>query len=227
MLPISERFHSFQGEGVHMGRAAFFIRTFGCPQHCPWCDSAGTWHSDYVPKKVMRMSPQQLVEEAVASNARFVVITGGEPTIHDLNPLVYQLHMAGIEAHLETSGSHSFAAIMDWVTLSPKDKWAKPALSRMWELADEIKLIIETPEDLPYWATILASPRYHGQPVWLHPEWSKRGDAALLTAITEWVRVSGDPYRAGWQMHKLYKADTLDARSAAPVPLGGNPALGY
>jgi asparagine synthase (glutamine-hydrolysing) len=61
-LPIYETFHAWQGEGTHLGRSAFFIRTFGCPVHCPWCDSAGTWHPDYIPDKVDRLSVDLLVE---------------------------------------------------------------------------------------------------------------------------------------------------------------------
>ena len=46
MLPIHEQFYTFQGEGTHSGQSAYFIRTFGCPIHCPWCDSSGTWHPE-------------------------------------------------------------------------------------------------------------------------------------------------------------------------------------
>ena len=83
MLPIHEQFYSFQGEGVHQGRAAYFIRTYGCPIHCPWCDSAGTWHPDYKAKKRQRIPIDQLVRNAQKTAAEFVVITGGEPTIHN------------------------------------------------------------------------------------------------------------------------------------------------
>ena len=41
-------------------------------------------------------------------------------------------------------------------------------------------------------------------PVWLHPEWSRRGDPAVLSAISEWVVSHGFPFRAGWQLHKLF-----------------------
>ena len=33
--PVYERFHSWQGEGLHLGKSAFFIRLHGCPVHCP------------------------------------------------------------------------------------------------------------------------------------------------------------------------------------------------
>jgi 6-pyruvoyltetrahydropterin/6-carboxytetrahydropterin synthase len=85
MLPIHEQFYTFQGEGAHSGRAAYFIRTFGCPVHCPWCDSAGTWHPDYIPKHIARLEPATLAAEVALTQAEFTVITGGEPAIHDLS----------------------------------------------------------------------------------------------------------------------------------------------
>ena len=38
-LPVVETFHSLQGEGVHSGRSAFFIRLGGCRVGCHWCDT--------------------------------------------------------------------------------------------------------------------------------------------------------------------------------------------
>lgn len=225
MLPIHERFSTWQGEGVHMGRAAFFIRTFGCPLHCPWCDSAGTWHTDYVPPKIERMSERDLVGEALVTNAKIVVITGGEPTIHNLTDLTLQIQSHGLKSHLETSGSFELRGIFDWITLSPKhSKLPRPENVQM---ADEFKLIIEKPEDVLYWIQLLhkmeAKPT---APIWLHPEWSKRNDPDVLKAISSFVKSLGDPVRAGYQLHKLYKCDALDNRTAPLVPLGGNPALG-
>ena len=65
-LPIHERFFTWQGEGVHTGRSAYFIRLQGCPVKCPWCDSAGTWHPDWVPKDVEKISPKTLAEDVAS-----------------------------------------------------------------------------------------------------------------------------------------------------------------
>lgn len=225
MLPIHERFHTWQGEGYHAGRNAFFIRTFGCPLHCPWCDSAGTWHKDYVPPKIARMDEQVLTHEAQQSGAPFIVVTGGEPTIHDLTLLTSMAHLRNIDVHLETSGAFPIKGDFDWITLSPKR--AKLPLDENIAKADEFKLIIESLEDLSYWANYLGRPGFRASFVWLHVEWSKRADQSVLNAMTDWVKTAGDPYRIGYQLHKLFKADALDGRAAGLVPLGGNPALGY
>ena len=138
MLPIHEQFYTFQGEGAHAGRAAYFIRTFGCPVHCPWCDSAGTWHTDYIPDKVERFAVDTLVAEVVKTKAEFVVVTGGEPAIHDLAPLVDALHKIGRAVHLETSGAFKIivdqdGAIPEYVNVigrTNKPVWLHPEWSK-------------------------------------------------------------------------------------------------
>jgi 7-carboxy-7-deazaguanine synthase len=102
LYPVNETFLSWQGEGVHLGRKAFFIRLQGCPVKCTWCDSASTWHPQFVPKDLRRASAADLAAEAVAARPEFVVLTGGEPCIHDLAPLVEALRSVGLPAHLET-----------------------------------------------------------------------------------------------------------------------------
>jgi organic radical activating enzyme len=58
--------------------------------------------------------------EAKAANPAIVVVTGGEPLMHDLLSLTAGLKAAGLQVHLETSGAHPFSGSFDWVTFSPK-----------------------------------------------------------------------------------------------------------
>jgi 7-carboxy-7-deazaguanine synthase len=221
--PIHEVFHSWQGEGSHAGRSAFFIRTFGCPVHCPWCDSAGTWHPDKIPEKIDRWETAALVEAAVVAAPDFVVITGGEPAIHDLRPLTEALHGAGLPVHLETSGAFRLRGTFDWVTLSPK-RWRLP-LPEALAAANEFKLILESPAAFDEYWPVVAPFAKKETPVWLHPEWSCANDRALLAYITDLVKERGAPLRAGWQLHKLYAADAQDPRARdadeASVPSDG------
>ncbi len=229
--PIHERFRAFQGEGVHMGRPAFFIRTFGCPISCPWCDSAGTWHKDWVPDDIPRMHLRNLVEEALQEpRVEFVVITGGEPTVHNLQPLVHELHEHQMPVHLETSGAFEIKAPFDWITLSPK-KWKMPLDSSIWQ-ADEFKVIVEFPEDIPFYTDALEQSFTRAGsripvPIWLHPEWSHREDPVVLKAIVDAVVNGRGLYRAGWQIHKGYRVDQQDNRVRPAVPLGGQPEKGF
>lgn len=223
-LPIYETFYAWQGEGSHMGRAAFFIRTFGCPVKCPWCDSAGTWHPDWVPEKIDRVAVEELADKAAATKAEFVVITGGEPAIHDLRPLTTALKQRKLPTHLETSGTFEIHGELDWITVSPKR--AKLPLPEVLAHASEFKLIVEDETSIDRWWSIL-SPHHRGQPIWLHPEWSQRGNPEVMNSISQTVKDRGAPFRAGYQLHRLYNVDALDVRSRPPVPLGGNPAFGH
>jgi organic radical activating enzyme len=151
-----------------------------------------------------------------------VVVTGGEPAIHDLEPLVNALHRAELKVHLETSGAFPIRGNFDWITLSPK-RWKLP-LAESLAKAGEFKIIVDSPGAIEEYARSLEPV---GRPVWLHPEWSRHADPEILNAITDWVKQHGAPYRAGWQLHKPYQADLLDPKSAQAVPIGGDPAKGY
>lgn len=230
-LPIHEHFHTFQGEGTHAGRSAYFIRTFGCPVHCPWCDSAGTWHPDHVPDQVPRLEPEELADSAAASGAEFTVITGGEPAIHDLGALTAALRARGQPCHIETSGAFPLRGDFDWITLSPK-RW-RPPLAETIEAASEYKVVVDTPGAIAEYADMLRDQcgggvkRLRDIPFWLQPEWSLRDEGPVLRAITEWVKEHGAPFRAGWQLHKCYAADRLAPGTAPAAPLGGDPAKGF
>ena len=224
LYPVNETFLSWQGEGVHLGRKAFFIRLQGCPVKCTWCDSASTWHPQYVPKNIRKASPDELAKEAGESKPDFVVITGGEPCVHDLVPLVSAMKAAKLKVHLETCGAYMIPEGFDWVTVSPK--WAKLPVAESLAKADEVKLIIKSVDSAEMWTATVCG-RWSADSVWLHPEWSRRADSSILKAITDFVKANGAPYRAGWQVHKPYMADSLDARARPPAPLGGDPGLGF
>jgi organic radical activating enzyme len=235
---LYEHFFSFQGEGVHAGRAAYFLRLHGCDQRCHFCDSAGTWHPNWRPPHVLRLTPEETTDlvrlpegelkQGALPKGAFVVITGGEPTLQNLEPLVDLLHARDLKVHLETAGHRFIRGPFDWITLSPK-LFASPPLWSSWTYADEIKLIIESPEQLKRDLNIvLDAPLKFNAPIWLHPEWSRREDAGVLRAIVETVKAN-PRCRAGWQLHKNFNADYFDENADKKIiPLGGigpNPAL--
>jgi organic radical activating enzyme len=224
---VSELFHSFQGEGVYMGQSAFFVRLMGCDQCCPFCDSAATWHKDWKPAEATVLSERQIVSrvlEAVqdASPTTFVVLTGGEPALYNLQPLVDALHDHDFGVHIETAGHKPLPRDLQWITVSPKF-FATPPLPDNLNYANEIKLICTSPEQLEAdFRRIrdMKTAKWH-IPMWLHPEWSQRENPALLKAITEKAK-SERGVRAGYQLHKIYKSDSFDPHSCKKiVPLGG------
>jgi len=144
------------------------------------------------------------VETARRSKPEFVVVTGGEPAIHDLQPLTDALHAVNLPVHIETSGAYALKGDFDWITVSPK-VYQLP-LPENIHRANELKLIIENPDSISYWENQLGPELTRPErPVWLHPEWSLREDPATLTLIAETICERAAPFRAGWQLHKLYR----------------------
>ncbi len=115
--PVIEIFTSIQGEGFHMGKGAAFIRLAGCNLHCSWCDTPAAFDV----KSAVQMSASEIVSYAEMPHDH-VVITGGEPTLYNLNPLIVELHKAGKYVAIETNGTNPIPSEwkIDWITASPK-----------------------------------------------------------------------------------------------------------
>src|SRR5436190_4603739 len=92
-LPVVEAFYSLQGEGFYQGKAAYFIRLAGCDVGCFWCDVKESWDAEKHPLK----SIEEIISEAKKFPARLVVITGGEPLMHDLTELTSALKSEGFQ----------------------------------------------------------------------------------------------------------------------------------
>src|SRR5437764_13410533 len=100
-LPVMESFYTIQGEGHYQGKAAYFIRLGGCDVGCVWCDVKDSWDASRHPL----ITVDTLISIVTQTPARIVVITGGEPLLHDLTFLTEKLQAAGLRTHIETSGS--------------------------------------------------------------------------------------------------------------------------
>ncbi|MEM8830016.1 MAG: 7-carboxy-7-deazaguanine synthase QueE [Cyanobacteria bacterium P01_G01_bin.19] len=190
--PIVETFHSVQGEGYWTGVNAFFIRLGGCDVHCPWCDTKQSWNWKNHPQK----SIEELAIEAKEVNPAIVIITGGEPLMHDLFPLTKALKNAGMKVHLETSGAHPFSGDFDWVTFSPKQ--FKAPHSSIYQHANELKVVVTGKYDLKWAeqqrALVPRTALYYLQPEWNSPK-SKDLIFKYILDHSEW--------RISLQTHKL------------------------
>lgn len=164
-LPLVEDFYTIQGEGFHAGKPAYFIRLGGCDVGCSWCDAKHTWN----PRAYPPVEIGTIVDGAAGCAAQAIVITGGEPLLYPLGPLTQALRERGLAIFLETSGSHPFSGVFDWVCLSPKRR--QPPLAEAFGRADELKVIVAGEEDLA-WAEQNAARVGSGCRLYLQPEWS-------------------------------------------------------
>lgn len=193
IFPVMESFLTIQGEGKHQGHAAYFIRLGGCDVGCIWCDVKESWDAEVHPKR----SLTELVQEAVQSGVRLVVLTGGEPLMYDLTRLISALQAEGIEVHIETSGAYPLRGTPDWVCFSPK-RFKKP-LPELLDKADELKVIIFANSDFR-WAEEFAQKVRPGCVLSLQPEWDK--SEKMLPRIIEYVKTHPQ-WRVSLQTHKF------------------------
>jgi organic radical activating enzyme len=146
-LPVVETFHSLQGEGIHAGRSAFFIRLGGCSVGCSWCDTKQSWPKEVHPLLSLEALGQE-AQQAATAGAAFVVITGGEPLEHSLSALCAALQPIGVPLHLETSGVGKLTGSFDWITLSPKPH--RPPEPEVLTACDELKVVVHEASDLAF-----------------------------------------------------------------------------
>ena len=191
-LPVMEHFYTLQGEGVHQGKAAYFIRLGGCDVGCVWCDVKESWEADKHPL----FAVEELVAMVKETPTEIVVITGGEPLLHDLTVLTRALHEAGVRVHIETSGSSPLSGELDWITLSPK-KFKAP-LPDVLPHASELKIVVFNKSDFA-WAEKWAAAVSPGCRLFLQPEWSK---AAEMTPLIVGYIKAHPQWQLSLQVHK-------------------------
>lgn len=191
-LPVMEDFYTLQGEGYHQGKAAYFIRLGGCDVGCVWCDVKDSWDADKHPK----FKVESLKFKVLETPARLVVITGGEPLMHNLDELTTSLKAAGLQTNIETSGAHPLSGTWDWICLSPK-KFKAP-LADILPMANELKVVIFNKSDFE-WAETYARQMNPQCKLYLQPEWDK---AAIVTPlIIDYIKAN-PKWELSLQLHK-------------------------
>lgn len=192
LLPVMEHFYTIQGEGFHQGRAAYFIRLGGCDVGCVWCDVKDSWDATAHPM----MEINELVNLVKVTPAEIVVITGGEPLMHQLDVLTTELQRAGLKTHIETSGAHPLSGTWDWICLSPK-KFKAP-LPEIVPLANELKVVVFNKSDFE-WAELYAEKTNPSCKLYLQPEWDKA--SAMTPLMVEYIKAN-PRWELSLQLHK-------------------------
>jgi organic radical activating enzyme len=191
-LPLVEEFYTVQGEGYHAGKAAYFIRLGGCDIGCSWCDSRFSWKPDIHPL----VDADDIIGRVVESGSDSVVVTGGEPLIWNLDYLCKGLKGNNINTFIETSGAYPLSGEWDWICVSPKRNM--PPLDEMCNAANELKVIIQKPEDFE-WAEKYRLKVKSDCRLFLQPEWSSF--KLIIPVIVDYVKKYPD-WRISLQIHK-------------------------
>ena len=191
-LPVMEHFYTIQGEGSYQGHAAYFIRLGGCNVGCVWCDVKDSWDVNAHPT----LEIKNLAKVSTESGTKIVVVTGGEPAMHPLEPLTDALKNNGLRTHIETSGVYPLTGTWDWVCFSPK-KFKAPHES-IYQQANELKVIVYHASDIE-WAAAFADKVNETCTLFLQPEWSK--EKLMLPLIIDYVKAN-PKWHISLQTHK-------------------------
>ncbi|MBP1860503.1 7-carboxy-7-deazaguanine synthase QueE [Rhizobium herbae] len=181
-IRVSEIFGpTIQGEGILIGLPTVFVRTGGCDYRCSWCDTLHAVDSAYR-EQWHPMSADEIWLEVVRLSGNrplTVSLSGGNPAIQPLGPLIERGHREGYRFALETQGSvaKDWFADLDVLVLSPKPP--SSGMATDWGAFDtclemaadrpQIALKVVVFDDLDYAYARAAAARYPDLPVYLQP----------------------------------------------------------
>ena len=192
-LPIMEEFYTLQGEGKHMGSAAYFVRVGGCDVGCTWCDTKESWDAKLFPP----LDVDPTIEAVTSSPAKTIVVTGGEPSRYPMDYFTEKLRENGVTTMIETADVQPLSGTWDWICLSPK-KYSPPH-SSLYPRANELKVIIQYAADLE-WAEKNAELVSESCLLFLQPEWSKIDE--IMEVLTAYV-MKNPKWKISLQAHKF------------------------
>jgi 7-carboxy-7-deazaguanine synthase len=204
---VKEIFLTLQGEGVHAGRRAVFLRFAGCnlwtgreedraSATCQFCDTdfvgmdgenGGRYEAAALAAKVAKLWGE-------ANANRYVVMTGGEPMLQVDDAIIDALHGQGFNIAIESNGTIAAHPGIDWVCISPK-----AGSEIVQRSGDELKLVWpqsgSDTQAMESWdfANYLIQPMDSGSP---------ESNAANIEAATRFV-MSHPKWRLSLQNHKI------------------------
>ena len=191
---VIEIFDSVQGEGVNLGKQCTFIRLAGCNLSCPWCDT------NVNPDRTEILDELEIFGRV---HHRLVVITGGEPTLYDLMPLLSILHDNGKKVWIETNGTlplNQYEGLFQGVSCSPKPEAGFKIVPDNAPFISEIKLVVD--ESVTADLVKLFVSRYPNAILWLQPE--AFNFEVSVGCAQELLKVN-PRVRLGIQAHKVWE----------------------
>lgn len=187
-LTVNEIFYSLQGEGGRVGEPSIFIRLTKCNLACSFCDT------DFANGDGMTLD--EILKAIGVYPCKWIIWTGGEPTIQLKNEYLAFFRDHGYKQAIETNGTKPVPALIDYITCSPKVNYAK--IKELIPKVNEIRIPLENGESLPDIDIFPKADKYFVSPIF-------DGDIPNQENINYCVeQVKTDPrWSLSLQMHKL------------------------
>ena len=187
MLNIVEIFYSIQGEGKFSGYPCVFVRLHGCNLSCSFCDEP-LHKGEY-----KCFTSKELLEKIKEYPSKQVVITGGEPSLNDINEFIDALHVEGYHVAVETNGYRvRHIKNADWITYSPKD-WD----SLHVEGFSEYKFVVGVDSDIEKIISIKSEKPIYIQPINFKDRVNKENTDFCIELVKKYPHM-----RLSVQLHK-------------------------
>lgn len=201
-MRVTEIFFSIQGEGTRAGRPCVFVRFTGCDLRCVWCDTA------YAFAGGAERSRAEILAEVARHPARFVLLTGGEPTLQaELPQLARELLDRGYEVAVETHGQRPLAGLPREVVRIADVKTpgsGEVARDLSWlaglQPHDEVKFVVDSEADWRWSLAVIRAERLEGRVTILVSPVQGKVDPR---DVARWILESGVEARLNLQLHKI------------------------
>lgn len=187
-LKVNEIFYSLQGEGARTGEASIFIRLSGCNLACGFCD---TDFEAYTEKSI-----GEIASEIAQFPCKWIIWTGGEPTLQLTDEVVAFFKSKGYMQAIETNGTQTVPVGLDYIACSPKQHFE--TIRTRIPRVNELRLPIQKGDKLPDISTLPQADNYFLSPVF--------DDARILPENVEHcvhLILENPAWKLSLQTHKL------------------------
>ena len=187
-LIVNEIFYSLQGEGGRTGEASVFIRLTKCNLACSFCDT------DFADGD--EMSVDEILEAISVYPCKWIIWTGGEPTIQlkDEHLAVFREH--GYKQAIETNGTRRVPSLIDYITCSPKQDYE--TIKNRIPFVHEIRMPIQAGDPVPDISIFPQADNYFLSPVFDADKINLENVAYCVELIKQHPQ-----WRLSLQTHKL------------------------
>ena len=188
-LRVKEIFYSLQGEGGRQGEASIFIRLSGCNLKCDFCDTDFSGGEN--------MSLEQILSMIRKFSSRWIVWTGGEPTLQLTDECLLFFKQAGFFQAVESNGHNELLKLFDYTVISPKDftDYAKKINPQV----DEVRLTVKENDYITSIKSLPEAKYYFLSPIFTEDADNTRKNIDYCVKIIK----QSPEWRLSLQIHKL------------------------
>lgn len=187
-LIVNEIFYSLQGEGGRQGEASIFIRLTKCNLACDFCDTEFDSGRE--------MSLDQILAEIEKYPCKWIIWTGGEPTLQLKDEYLKVFAEKGYKQAIETNGTRSVPSLIDYITCSPKVHYEK--VKTVIPFAHEIRIPVKAGDTIPDTSIFPLANNYFLSPVFDGNKLNKEN----IHYCVEFIK-QNPQWKLSLQIHKL------------------------